>query len=156
MFDDDLDHRCGDGSGDGCFLDSGAIVHATELCDGNCETVPYSSLRPVPACIRAEGVVSRRDGWVYAVAVVPEVDLRRLKVGYTESPIHQRMAAYRTANPTAILLGLWEGDRFDERRSHAALGGRIGRSEVFQVADLRSALSKLDAALAQYVTGSEV
>lgn len=74
---------------------------------------------------------SRREGWVYVIALFPELLPSRIKVGFTTRPITSRMATYRTANPTALVVGLWEGDRVDETAALGRIPGRVGGSEVF-------------------------
>jgi hypothetical protein len=92
---------------------------------------------------------SRREGWVYVVALIPELDLRRIKVGFTRRPIGDRLRAFRTANPHAVLplLGQWEADRTDEIRAHRVVPGRREQSEVFDCGDLHEALRLLDMTL---------
>lgn len=90
---------------------------------------------------------STRSGWIYAVATVPEIHLGRLKVGWTSKPMTQRLRSYRTANPTALLLGLWDADATEEQRVFKTLPGRIGKSEVFQGHDPWHMLSLLREAL---------
>jgi hypothetical protein len=148
--DDNPGHECGDirkVRTKKCFLDSGAIIHSSEGCDGHCETVPYVCLRRIDLEIAAKRYETSREGWVYAVSIVPEIDLRRLKIGYTTRPIDQRLKQYRTANPTAVLVGLWDADARAEDVAHRAIEGRLGRSEVFAVPDLYAALNRLHEAL---------
>lgn len=101
----------------------------------------------IPRRIEATSLVSAFGGWIYAVALVPELDARRIKVGFTENPVGRRLAQYRTANPTALLVGLWEGDRYSEQLAHVALRGRIGASEVFHVENLDESLESIGRAL---------
>lgn len=75
---------------------------------------------------------STKSGWLYAVALVPELTFDRIKVGYSEKHPGSRLESFRTTNPTAVMLGFWDADRNDERRVLANLAGRIGSSEVFQ------------------------
>jgi hypothetical protein len=138
-------HECGDG--ESCYLDSGALVCAAGL-DGPWETVPYGALHSIDAIV--DPVADPSKGQIYVVAIVPDIDLCRLKVGFTERPMGQRLASYRTANPTAVLLGLWPAPRGAEQLAHSAAGGRIGRSEVFQVDDLAAALQRIGEAIRGY------
>lgn len=150
----DPSHECPGEIGDpdlpknSCYLDWGAMVYPTTDITGHYEVAPYGCLRTLPAFITSQYTTSRKQGWVYAVAIVPDVDLRRLKIGYTERPIGGRLASFRTANPTALLIGLWEANRSDEDRAHLLLPGRVGKSEVFQVHDLAEALGAMDKLLA--------
>lgn len=86
-------------------------------------------------------------GQVYAIAMVPDLDIRRLKVGYTARPIQVRFDTYLTSNPTAKLLGLWSVPLLGEEIALRALKGRIGGTEVFHVPDVQLALVAIDDAL---------
>ncbi len=143
------DHECGDGFDGSCFEDSAAIIYPTADITGPYAVVPHGCLL-VPPAIRAlelEDLERPSAGWIYAVAIVPDIDLCRIKVGFTERSIEKRLAQFRTANPTAMLLGLWPGDRGSERAAHDALPGRVGTSEVFQVNDLVAAFEVIDRAI---------
>ena len=84
---------------------------------------------------RCASYPSTREGWIYAIALTPESDLRRIKVGWTTRPIEQRIQKYRTANPTLLVLGLWDAYRRHETRILRSLDGRLGNSEVFIARD---------------------
>jgi hypothetical protein len=88
--------------------------------------------------------IDRHGGLVYAVALMPDVDVRRIKVGYTTRPIELRIEAFKTTNPTASLLGLWTAPSDGEAIAHGLIRGRIGNSEVFSVPDVVSAVEKID------------
>lgn len=88
--------------------------------------------------------VERHGGLVYVVATVPDLDIRRLKVGYTTRPIEQRIDAFRTANPTATLLGLWSVPSDGEDAAHRVVAGRLRSTEVFHVPDVVAALTAID------------
>lgn len=138
------EHKCDDDDGD-CYLDLRAIVYQTDDIGGAHRIVPHDMLRTLP---RQYIESSPSDGGsVYAISLIPELDIGRLKVGYTARSIEHRLAQYRTANPTAILLGLWPGGRDAEHIAHAALSGRLGSREVFQVNDVAAALDAIDRAL---------
>ncbi len=139
-------HQCADGSDDKCYLDSGAIVYSNDLLLGTWEVVPYGLLHVLPARISGTARL-HSSGWIYAIAVAPDLDMCRLKVGFTERDVARRLAQYRTANPTAVILGQWPGDRILEQAAHRALDGRIGKSEVFRVRDLAKALDAIDRAM---------
>jgi len=95
---------------------------------------------------RAALVESSRGGWVYAIAVAPEVSRCRLKIGFTADVV-RRFAQHRTTNPTALLVAAWEASAADEAAAHQALSGRIGMSEVFLVRSIVRALESLDGVL---------
>ncbi len=88
------------------------------------------------------------DGWIYAIALVPELAPGRIKVGFTSKPIESRLAQHRTANPTAMVIGLWPAMKAWEVEAHCVLTGRIGSSEVFDC-DQAEALKNITARLNQ-------
>jgi hypothetical protein len=90
-----------------------------------------------------------RPGVVYAVALMPEVTPFRVKVGYTQKGVGDRLASYRTACPTAIAIGTWAARPEDEQRVHMALPGRIGESEVFVCNNIEALLSEIDVVFAE-------
>lgn len=96
--------------------------------------------------IRSEDA-GRHGGLVYAVATVPDLDIRRLKIGFTARSISSRLENFRTVNPTAHLLGLWPAPLAGEGVALGAVDGRLRGTEVFHVADVVSALMSIDAAL---------
>lgn len=147
----DLEHECSEKPAhkDDCFVDSGAIVYESENITLSYMIVPHMSLYPLPVQFEASRPPCERGTWIYVVALLPEDDIRRIKVGYTERPVAQRVAQYRTTNPQAVVIGLWEAPRDCEEIAHSACDGRIGNSEVFQVADILKTLRSIDAALSK-------
>jgi hypothetical protein len=99
---------------------------------------------------RVTSAPSTMDGWVYAISLDPLRNATRIKVGFTVAP-SDRIAQFRTANPSAVIVGLWEANRSNEDRAHDALSGRVGISEVFTVRNLTSALSDIDRAIGRRV-----
>lgn len=104
---------------------------------------------PIPKELADQSFVRSRDvdrhgGLVYAVATVPDLDVRRIKVGFTSRPIENRLEAFRTANPTAALLGLWPAPSDAEDVAHRLIEGRVGNTEVFHVPDVVVALTSID------------
>jgi hypothetical protein len=93
--------------------------------------------------------VDSYGGLVYAVATVPDIDVRRLKVGFTARPIENRLDAFKTANPTASLLGLWAAPSEAEYAAHQVISGRLRDTEVFHVPDLVVALTAIDKELSR-------
>lgn len=57
-------------------------------------------------------MLMRRNNMLYLIQ-----SLDYYKIGYT-SNIKSRMDAYKTMNPHVILLGVKEGDRYDEALYH--------------------------------------
>lgn len=88
--------------------------------------------------------VERHGGLVYAVATVPDLDVRRVKIGYTTRPIENRLDAFRTVNPTASLIGLWSAPSDGEDVALRMVDGRLKDTEVFHVPDVAAALAALD------------
>lgn len=93
-----------------------------------------------------KSAIPSRSGWIYAASTAPDLDVRRIKVGFTKD-IVKRMAGYRTANPTAILIGLWEAEPSDEIRAHQVLSGRVGNSECFTVSAIPRAIAQIESVL---------
>lgn len=95
-------------------------------------------------CPRYANDPSTREGWIYAVALDPSVHPFRVKVGFTARHVAHRLATYRTSNPLAVALGVWDADLQTESRVHAELPRRIGTSEVFVADDVESLLAAVD------------
>lgn len=89
---------------------------------------------------------STRQGWIYAIALIPEWKPWRIKVGWS-TDVADRLAHFQAVCPTAKLIGAWDADRADEPRVHGLLRGRIGRSEVFETKNPESLLCAIDAAM---------
>src|ERR1700740_2590044 len=87
-----------------------------------------------------------KAGGVYAAVLVQSAHARQLKAGFTTA-LQRRLNEFRTTNPTAAIAAIWDGDRGDESRAHAALPGRIGRSEVFLVPNTLKALDRIERAI---------
>lgn len=90
---------------------------------------------------------SEHTGVVYAVALIPEITPFRIKIGYSARYAGDRLSAFRTACPTAVIVGAWSAEPFDEARVHAALPNRIGASEVFICNDIEVLLTEIDGLL---------
>ena len=88
-----------------------------------------------------------RRGWVYVVALAPDVAANRIKVGWTGSPIEKRLASFRTTSPTCRVLATWPGTMEHEKAAHMRLTGRIGHSEVFDVPDVDAAIALVESVL---------
>jgi hypothetical protein len=112
-----------------CRNEAAAIVSPDDPLLGCRLAVSPSKLRVVPTHISPKyGLASQNI--LYLIAVMPEFDIRRIKVGHTTRVVADRLRAFRTSNPTAIVLGLWPTERHAERVALRILRGRIGRSEV--------------------------
>jgi hypothetical protein len=60
------------------------------------------------------------NGYFYIIQLVPDLDGRRLKFGFTNS-LEARLQAHRTASPTAILLASWPCQRAWEQAAIASI-----------------------------------
>ncbi len=89
-----------------------------------------------------------QHGHVYVVALVPDLDRRRLKIGWTGGAVEKRVDAFRTTSPTCELVAAWPAKRVQERLALTSIPGRLStRNEVFQVDDVDAALAILDGLL---------
>jgi hypothetical protein len=100
---------------------------------------------------RAEGflsaskVVSKEAGYFYVIRLVPELDPRRVKLGFADD-IGTRLAQHRTAAPTAVLVKhwlckrSWEGTVID----CLAAGCRLILNEVYECDDVDGLLARGD------------
>ncbi len=107
--------------------------------------VDYEHLRALPSSygFRRANNPSTMDGWIYAVILMPELNMNRLKVGWTETHIWDRVRHFRTTNPKAFVVGAWDASRSDERRAHSVVDGRIGTSEVFDTKNVWLAVERI-------------
>jgi hypothetical protein len=96
-----------------------------------------------------------RPGIVYAIALAPEIAPFRVKVGYSHRWPSERLASFRTACPTATLVGTWPALPSDEAIAHAALPNRMPGSEVFVCNDVEALLVAIDRALGTEHPGPE-
>jgi hypothetical protein len=109
-----------------------------------------SNARKLPDDISSGEIPMSDVGLVYAIAPTPELSLHRLKIGWTRDArtLDTRINSYRTSNPHAMILGVWEGDRTSEASAHLECDGRIGNSECFDTRDPFDALRRIGAAIA--------
>jgi hypothetical protein len=96
----------------------------------------------------ASTVVAISDvGVFYAIQLVPDLDPKRLKLGFAES-LEQRLAQHRTAAPTARVLRAWPCKRSWELTVIDALtceGCRLILNEVFECDELDALVNRGDA-----------
>ena len=89
----------------------------------------------------ASTVVSAPEvGVFYVIQLVPDLDLKRLKLGFTDS-IEQRLSQHRTAAPTAKVLRTWPCRRAWELTAIEALTREncsLVMNEVFECTDLEA------------------
>jgi len=86
-------------------------------------------------------------GWFYVVQLVPDLDPNRVKLGFTTS-VDERLAAHRTAAPTAVLSKAWPCDAAWEAAAIASatrIGCRHIANEVYQCDDLAGLIERADA-----------
>jgi hypothetical protein len=106
--------------------------------------IDEAPVAPLRLRTRAAWTSPERPGMVYAIALIPELTPYRIKVGYTEAGVGDRLRAFATTCPTAQLLGVWAGNPADEERVLNALPYRIGESEVFVCNDAEALLAEID------------
>lgn len=96
----------------------------------------------------APTVVAISDvGLFYVIQLVPDLDPKRLKLGFAES-LEERLSQHRTAAPTARVLRAWPCKRSWEPTAIDALtcqGCRLIRNEVFECDDPEALLRRGDA-----------
>ena len=86
-------------------------------------------------------------GVFYAIQLVPELDPKRVKLGFA-ADITERLAQHRTAAPTARVARTWPCKRSWELTvmdAITACGCRLILNEVFEVDDLSDLLARGDA-----------
>jgi hypothetical protein len=83
-------------------------------------------------------------GSIYAIALAPELEPFRVKVGYSGDGVIERLDRFRTVCPTAIIVATYPAAPSDEARLLAALPGRIGRSEVFICGNVEAFLDEIE------------
>lgn len=96
----------------------------------------------------AQNVVTVSDvGLFYIIQLVPELDPKRLKLGFAES-IEQRLSQHRTAAPTAKALRAWPCKRTWEATAIDSLtwvNCRLILNEVFECENPETLLERGDA-----------
>lgn len=96
----------------------------------------------------ASTVVAGSDvGVFYVIQLVPDLDPKRLKLGFAES-LEQRVSQHRTAAPTARVLRAWPCKRPWEMTAMDALtreGCRLILNEVFECDDPEELAKRGDA-----------
>jgi len=98
-------------------------------------------------CDAARQSVVTGIGHFYLVRLVPDLDPNRVKLGFTTS-LEARLAAHRTAAPTAELVRCWPCRATWEAAAIAAattVGCRQIGPEVFVVGDVEAMRERLDA-----------
>ncbi len=105
----------------------------------------------VRATLQSEGYVASSSasphGYFYAIQVVPELAPNRVKLGWA-SDVQARLAAHRTAAPTAALLKSWpcrQRWEFTAIDSATRTGCKALLNEVFECDSLDALVGRVDA-----------
>jgi len=93
----------------------------------------------------ASKAVSKEFGYFYAIRLIPELDPRRIKLGFADD-VGIRMAQHRTAAPTAFLVKHWPCKRSWEGTAIdcLAVGCRLILNEVYECEDIDGLLVRGD------------
>ncbi|MCZ2290633.1 MAG: hypothetical protein LC125_01670 [Burkholderiales bacterium] len=117
------------------------------LCVTNAEADEIASLRADKGFTASTVVAVSDVGVFYVIQLVPDLDPKRLKLGFAES-LEQRLSQHRTAAPTARVLRAWPCKRPWELTAIDALtreGCRLILNEVFECDDLDTLVKRGDA-----------
>lgn len=104
------------------------------LCVTGAEADEIASQRADKGFTASTVVVLSDVGVFYVIQLVPDLDPKRLKLGFAES-LEQRLSQHRTAAPTARVLRAWPCKRLWEFTAIDALtreGCRLILNEVFE------------------------
>jgi hypothetical protein len=88
--------------------------------------------------------VQNEAGFFYVIQLVPELDAKRVKLGFADD-VNVRLSQHRTSAPTATLLKAWpckrswEGTIID---ALASVGGKLILNEVYEFEDIKSLLDR--------------
>ncbi|MBE7522768.1 MAG: hypothetical protein HS109_10340 [Burkholderiales bacterium] len=117
------------------------------LCVTNAEADEIVSLRADKGFTASTVVAISDVGVFYVIQLVPDLDPKRLKLGFAES-LEQRLSQHRTAAPTARVLRAWPCKRPWELTAIDALtreGCRLILNEVFECDALDTLVKRGDA-----------
>lgn len=90
--------------------------------------------------------VQNDNGFFYIIQLVPELDARRVKLGFADD-VNVRLLQHRTAAPTAVLVKAWPCKRSWESTVIDALafaGGRLILNEVYEFEDFALLVTRAD------------
>lgn len=116
------------------MADSGSQL---TLCVTSTEADAIVSRRAERGFFASTAVVIADVGVFYVIQLVPDLDPKRLKLGFAES-LEQRLSQHRTAAPTSRVLRAWPCKRSWELTAMDALtrrGCRLILNEVFECDD---------------------
>lgn len=93
----------------------------------------------------ASKAVAKEVGYFYVIRLVPELDPRRVKLGFADD-VAIRLAQHRTAAPTAVLVKYWPCKRSWEGTAIDCLaaGCRLILNEVYECEDVDRLLVRGD------------
>jgi hypothetical protein len=117
------------------------------LCVTSAEADQIVSQRADKGFIASTVVAVSDVGVFYVIQLVPDLDTKRLKLGFAES-LEQRLSQHRTAAPTACVLRAWPCKRSWEITAIDALtreGCRLILNEVFECDEPDSLVARGDA-----------
>ena len=117
------------------------------LCVTNAEAEEIASQRAEKGFIASTVVAISDVGVFYVIQLVPDLDPKRLKLGFAES-LEQRLSQHRTAAPTARVLRAWPCKRSWEPTAVDALtrqGCRLILNEVFECDEPEALVKRGDA-----------
>jgi hypothetical protein len=117
------------------------------LCVSGAEAEEITSQRQAKGFLASNVVAVSDVGVFYVIQLVPELDPRRLKLGFAES-LEQRLSQHRTAAPTARVLHAWPCKRSWELTAIDALtreGCGLILNEVFECDDPERLVKRGDA-----------
>lgn len=89
-------------------------------------------------------VFPKETGFFYVIRLVPELDPRRIKLGFAED-VTLRLAQHKTAAPTAVLVNCWPCKRSWEGTAIDCLAGsecRLILNEVFECEDVEALVAR--------------
>ena len=133
----------------------GIPTHKRRMPDSNnqaCLTVTEEQAERITEIRKNEGYlgtyksVQMESGVFYVIAIVPELDSRRIKLGFSMD-VNSRIVQHRTSAPTAILIKSWACKRVWEKTVIDSLTGKNCRlilNEVFECADVDDLVKRGD------------
>ncbi len=86
--------------------------------------------------------VQNEAGFFYIIQLVPELDPKRIKLGFADD-VNVRLSQHRTSAPTAAVLKSWPCKRSWESTvidALASVGGKLILNEVYEFEDVQSLL----------------
>ena len=114
------------------------------LCLTKTEADEILAKRAEAGYLRSSAITSGDVGFFYVIQLVPELDPKRVKLGFAEN-VEQRLSQHRTAAPTAKLLKSWPCRKVWEQTAIDALtrdGCRLILNEVFECDDQESVIQR--------------